>query len=206
VRNASLVEQILEQHTLIIFGFIVVRIHDREGFARQFLKVRHSEHERSGDGTGDAEFGRSGGGGGLSVERSGRGGHGGNGEEEYSERKIELALELELKRHEEAFRSPQEWTQRRGSVFEKHDFGGFDDGGNFVADFEFHFFGAAASDYAFDKVLPDTDDDVSHDATELEFFDGAFQGISSGECHKPKDTLGRCKIEDGKWKEEVRAR
>ena len=82
MRNASLVEQILEKYPFIIFGFIVVRIHDREGFARQFLKVRHSEHERSGDGASDAELGGSGRGGGLSVERGGRGGHDGNGEEE----------------------------------------------------------------------------------------------------------------------------
>jgi hypothetical protein len=93
---------------------------------------------------------------------------------------------LELKRHGEAFRSPREWAQRRGSVFEKHDFGGFDYGGNFVADFEFHFLGAATGNDAFDEVLPDADDDVSHDAAELEFFDSAFQGISSGECHKPR--------------------
>jgi len=92
--------------------------------------------------------------------------------------------------------------QRRGSVFEKHDFGGFDYGGNFVADFEFHFFGAATGDDAFDEVLPDADDDVSHDAAELEFFDGAFQRISSGECHGSKDT-----VENGKLKmEKLRGR
>jgi hypothetical protein len=92
------------------------------------------------------------------------------------------------------------WMQRRGSVFEKHDFGGFDYGGNFVADFEFHFFGAATGDDAFDEVLPDADDDVSHDAAELEFFDGAFQGVSSGECHRGEDTrlAGRGKVENGK--------
>jgi hypothetical protein len=95
------------------------------------------------------------------------------------------------------------WAQRRRSIFEKHDFGGFDYGGNLVADFEFHFFGAATSDDAFDEILADADDDVSHDAAELEFFDGAFQGISSGECHKRKDTLGSWKIEDGKWKVEA---
>ena len=100
--NASLVEQILEQYPFIIFGFIVVRIHDGEGFARHFFEVGHSEHERSGDGASDAEFGRSGGGGGLGVERDGRLGNGDDGgEEEQSERK------MELERHGEAFRSPR---------------------------------------------------------------------------------------------------
>jgi hypothetical protein len=41
---------------------------------------------------------------------------------------------------------------------------------------------------------------VSHDAAELEFFDGAFQGVSSGECHRGEDTrlAGRGKVENGK--------
>ena len=79
MRNASPVEQILEQNPFIIFGFVVVRIHDRKGFARHFFKVGDGEDERSGDGAGDTEFGGSGGGGGLSVERGGRRGNGGNG-------------------------------------------------------------------------------------------------------------------------------
>ncbi len=82
MRNASLVEQILEKYPFIIFGFVVVRIHDREGFARQFFEVCDGEDERSGDGASDAELGGSGRGGGLSVERVGRGGHDGNGEKE----------------------------------------------------------------------------------------------------------------------------
>lgn len=67
--NASLVEQILEKHSFIIFSSIVVRIHDGEGLARQFFEVGHAEDERGGDGAGDAEFG---GGGGLSMERGDR--------------------------------------------------------------------------------------------------------------------------------------
>ena len=85
---------------------------------------------------------------------------------------------LELKRHGEAFRSPREWAQRRGSVFEKHDFGGFDDGGNLVAFFQFHFVGGAFGDYALDEVFAGANDHVGHDAAKLDFYNFAFNAIS----------------------------
>jgi hypothetical protein len=66
------------------------------------------------------------------------------------------------------------------SVFFEHDFGGFDYGGDFVADFQLHFFHAALGDDAFDKVLSNLHDDMRHDAAKLNFSDFAFQAIPRG--------------------------
>jgi hypothetical protein len=60
----------------------------------------------------------------------------------------------------------------------EHDFRGLDYGGNGVAYLEAHFNRAAPGDHAFDDVVANLEDDVSHDATKLEFSDFAFKPVS----------------------------
>jgi|HubBroStandDraft_4_1064222.scaffolds.fasta_scaffold10513_3 hypothetical protein len=62
----------------------------------------------------------------------------------------------------------------------QHYFCGFDHGGNRVANLEFQFFRAAPGDDAFDLVVADFHDDVSHDVPELKLHDFADQTIASG--------------------------
>ena len=57
------------------------------------------------------------------------------------------------------------------SVLLEHDFGGLDDGFDFVADLELHGVDAAPGDDAFDHVVADPDGDVSHDLTEKDLLD-----------------------------------
>jgi len=71
-----------------------------------------------------------------------------------------------------------------GGLFFEHDFGGFDDGRDGVADFELHFVGAFFGDDAFDEIFADAHDDVGHDAAELELDDFALQAVASGERHE----------------------
>jgi len=44
--------------------------------------------------------------------------------------------------------------------------------------FEAHFFCAAPGYDAFDEILPNLDDDMSHDSAKLEFCDFAFKTIA----------------------------
>jgi hypothetical protein len=64
-------------------------------------------------------------------------------------------------------------------VFFEHDFGGFDYGFYGVADFEFHIFGAASGDDAFNEVIAYAHDHMSHDSAQLKFFNLASEFIAS---------------------------
>ena len=64
--------------------------------------------------------------------------------------------------------------------FLQHDFGGFDHGGDRVADLQFQFLRATAGDHALDLMLADLHHDVSHDVAELNFHDFADQTVASG--------------------------
>jgi hypothetical protein len=64
-------------------------------------------------------------------------------------------------------------------IFLQHDFRGFDYGGDFVADLQLHFIGAAFSDYALDEVLADANDDISHYSAELKLNNFAFKTVPS---------------------------
>jgi hypothetical protein len=60
----------------------------------------------------------------------------------------------------------------------EHDFRGFDYGRNGVAYLEAHFNRASPGDHAFDDVVANLDDDMSHHAAKLEFSDFSFKTIS----------------------------
>ena len=60
----------------------------------------------------------------------------------------------------------------------QHNFRRLDDGGYGVTHLEAHFNGAPPGDDALDDVVANLEDDVSHDAAELEFGDFTFQTIS----------------------------
>lgn len=62
--------------------------------------------------------------------------------------------------------------------FLNHDFGGFDDGADGVADFQFQFLGAGAGDDAFDEIVADLDGDVGQYVTELDFRDFADEAVA----------------------------
>ena len=64
-------------------------------------------------------------------------------------------------------------------VFFEHDFGGLDDGLYGVADLEFHFFGAAAGDDAFNEVMAHANDHMGHDTAQLKFFNLAGEFVAS---------------------------
>jgi hypothetical protein len=51
--------------------------------------------------------------------------------------------------------------------FLQHHFSGFDHGGDGVADFEAHLFGAASGNHALDDVVADFHRHVSHDVAQL---------------------------------------
>jgi hypothetical protein len=60
----------------------------------------------------------------------------------------------------------------------EHDLRGLDHGGNGVAYLEAHFNGATPGDHAFDDVVSNLEDDMSHDAAKLEFGNFAFKPVS----------------------------
>src|ERR1035441_5590606 len=68
-------------------------------------------------------------------------------------------------------------------VFLEHHRGRFDDDGYFVALLEAKLLRALTGDDAFDAVLSDLDDDVSHDLAEGDFGDLAFELVAGGERH-----------------------
>jgi hypothetical protein len=69
------------------------------------------------------------------------------------------------------------------SVFLEHHFRGLNYDLNGITRLEGHFFGASPSDDALDEVFPNADDDVCHNATKLDFFDGSLELIASRESH-----------------------
>jgi hypothetical protein len=62
-------------------------------------------------------------------------------------------------------------------VLLQHDFGGLDHRGNCVTHLQFHFIRAALRDYAFDQILARADDNVSHDAAELNFYNFTLETV-----------------------------
>jgi len=62
----------------------------------------------------------------------------------------------------------------------QHYFRGLDYSGDFVADLEMHFFGASTGYHAFDEIVPNLNDNVSHYSTELKFRYFAFQSVACG--------------------------
>jgi hypothetical protein len=56
---------------------------------------------------------------------------------------------------------------------------GFDDSGDGVTFFELELVSAAACDDALNETVPDPNDNVSHDITELNVFDCSAQFVSS---------------------------
>src|SRR5215467_4076301 len=68
-------------------------------------------------------------------------------------------------------------------VFLQHYFCGFDYGSDGVAGFQIHLFGASSGYDAFDEVLPDLNDDVGHDSTQLKFRNFAFESIPCRKFH-----------------------
>jgi hypothetical protein len=77
---------------------------------------------------------------------------------------------------------PPSDARRRGYMFYyslfQHYFGGLDHCGDGIAHFKFHLFGAAFGDYAFDQILSDADDYVSHHSAEFDFGYRALQAIA----------------------------
>ncbi len=69
------------------------------------------------------------------------------------------------------------------SLFEHH-FGGLDYHRDVVALFETELFGAAPGNDALDLILPNPDDNVSHDVSQIDFNDFAFELIASGYGHE----------------------
>lgn len=57
------------------------------------------------------------------------------------------------------------------SVLLNHHFGGFDNSGDGIALLELEFVSAAAGDGTLNETVADTDDHVSHDIAQLNFFD-----------------------------------
>jgi len=76
-------------------------------------------------------------------------------------------------------------VRRRTLIFLEHDFGGFDDDRDGVADFEPHFVGAAAGDDAVDFVVSDFDDGVGHDRIEFEIDNFSTKLVACGDAHGP---------------------
>ena len=70
-------------------------------------------------------------------------------------------------------------------VFLQHYFRGFNHGSDGIADFQVHLLGTSSGYDAFDEVLPNLNDDVGHDPTELQFRDFAFESIPRGKFHPP---------------------
>src|SRR5215831_3443886 len=62
----------------------------------------------------------------------------------------------------------------------EHDFGGLDNGCHYVTDFEIHLFCASASDHAFNEIVSNLNDNVSHYSTELKFRYFTRQRIACG--------------------------
>jgi hypothetical protein len=72
--------------------------------------------------------------------------------------------------------SSSDYSKGRGcavkkSIFLNHDFGGFDDGGDGIALFQFKFVGAAACDCTLDQIFADANHHMSHHISQLNFFD-----------------------------------
>lgn len=65
-----------------------------------------------------------------------------------------------------------------GSVLLDHYLSCFNDGNHSVTLFEFQFVGTAACDGAFDDIVPDTNNYMSHDINQLDFFDFSTELIS----------------------------
>ena len=59
-----------------------------------------------------------------------------------------------------------------------HDFGGLDDYADRIAFLQSKFFGAGASDDAFDQIVADFNNDMRHDGAELNGLDHAWKLIS----------------------------
>ena len=72
---------------------------------------------------------------------------------------------------------------RQGSILLNHHLGGFNDHLYRIALLQLEFFGTVARDNAFDQVVPDLYDNVSHDVADLNVLNFAGQLVSSGESH-----------------------
>ena len=69
-------------------------------------------------------------------------------------------------------------------VLLQHDFRRFNDHFDGVALLKLHLLGAAPRDNAFDKVVSNADDDMSHDITKLNFFDLVGKLVACSKCHR----------------------
>ena len=66
----------------------------------------------------------------------------------------------------------------KGSVFLNHHLGGFDDSGDGVTFLEFEFVSTTACNDTLNKTVSDSNRHVSHDVTQLNFFDCSTQFVS----------------------------
>jgi hypothetical protein len=82
-----------------------------------------------------------------------------------------------------------ELKQDRLFLFQ-HDFGGFDDGRDGVADLEPHFLGAPFGNDAFNEVVAHANDYMSHNTAELKFDDLSFETITGRESYAQRILLG----------------
>jgi hypothetical protein len=67
---------------------------------------------------------------------------------------------------------------RRGLSLFKHDFRGFDDGTDGIADLKFHFIGTAASDDALNDLVAHMNDDMGHDIAKVDFCNFTDQAVA----------------------------
>jgi hypothetical protein len=70
------------------------------------------------------------------------------------------------------------------------DLGGLDDRADGVADFQFHFLGAGASNDALDEVVANANGDMGHDVAELDFGDFADEAVASRNSHGGDNIAG----------------
>jgi hypothetical protein len=64
-------------------------------------------------------------------------------------------------------------------LFFQQDFCGLNHRRNGVSHLEVHLFGASSSDYTFNEVVSDTDNDVGHNSAELKLSNFSFEPVAS---------------------------
>src|SRR5580692_4287331 len=79
-------------------------------------------------------------------------------------------------------------TVDRASVLLEHHLSRLDHHCDNITLLQCHLFGASSGDHAFNKVLANAHDHMSHHAAKLNLLDCAFKLIASGKCHAWKHT------------------
>src|ERR1700733_2014084 len=79
-------------------------------------------------------------------------------------------------------------NRRLASVLLEHHLSRLDHHCDNITLLQCHLFGASPGDHAFNEVLANAHDHMSHHAAKLNLFDGTFELIASGKCHAWKHT------------------